>query len=224
MTGLGDHMPQRLFVYKLTHDNGAAPCVDGDELLTLAICKPLIRKTARLGDLIFGFAANSLSRDNRLIYIARVTAVELDGDYYDKVMYEHRPDRIYIRGDDGHFSIRSDARFHEDGTLIRRDIGLFPEYAKARVLISDDFRYFGSAPGAPAVELGPYPQIIEMIRSLGQGHRVNHPRGREDELRRLQRDAWSYPVTVVGSPRKATGCGRGDEGPARGARSGRGCG
>jgi len=111
MTGLGAHMPQRQFVYKLTHDNGAAPCVDGAELLTLAICKPLIRKTARVGVLIFRFAANSLSRDNRLIYIARVTAVELDGDYYDKVMYEHRPDRIYIRGDDGHFSIRSDARF-----------------------------------------------------------------------------------------------------------------
>lgn len=33
----------------------------------------MIRKTAEEGDLIFGFAANSLHRDNRLLYVARVT-------------------------------------------------------------------------------------------------------------------------------------------------------
>jgi hypothetical protein len=36
----------RLCVYKVTHDHGAAPCVDGGRLLTLAICKPMIRRTA----------------------------------------------------------------------------------------------------------------------------------------------------------------------------------
>lgn len=62
----------RFFFYKLTVDNDGAPCVV-DGLLSLAICKPMIRRTAFPGDLIFGFAANSLHADNRLIYIARVT-------------------------------------------------------------------------------------------------------------------------------------------------------
>jgi len=140
-------MDPRLYVYKLTTDNRGAPCVDGDRLLTLAICKPMIRRTARVGDVLFGFAANSLSPDNRLIYIARVTSVEEDGDYYEKATYEHRGDRIYIRADDGRFCVRPDARYHKDGAPLATDLGSFPEYGRARVVISDDFRYFGRRRG-----------------------------------------------------------------------------
>jgi hypothetical protein len=71
---------QHLYVYKLTTDDGGAPCIDGADLLSLAICKPFIRTTARKGDLIFGFAGKRLDRDNRLIYIARVTDVLTDGE------------------------------------------------------------------------------------------------------------------------------------------------
>src|SRR5215211_4313246 len=110
-------MAQRLFVYKLTYDGGAAPCVDGD-MLTLAICKPMIRASAQVGDLLFGFAADSLNPDNRLVYIARVTGIE--DHYYDDPAYRERPDCIYIRGEDGRFRVRSDARFHEDGRSIDR--------------------------------------------------------------------------------------------------------
>ena len=53
-----------IYFYKLTADNGGAPCVRYG-LLSLAICKPMIRKTAKEGDLVFGFAANSLHRYNR---------------------------------------------------------------------------------------------------------------------------------------------------------------
>jgi hypothetical protein len=72
---------ERIYFYKLTADNGGAPCVE-DGLLSLAICKPAIRSTARCGDVIFGFAANSLHPDNRLIYIARVTEKSKDGLYF----------------------------------------------------------------------------------------------------------------------------------------------
>ncbi len=71
----------RIYFYKLTADNGGAPCVE-DGLLSLAICKPMIRSTAEPEDLIFGFAANSPHRDNRLIYIARITEKVCNGDYY----------------------------------------------------------------------------------------------------------------------------------------------
>ena len=47
----------RFFLYKLTTDNGGAPCVTPD-LLTLAICKPKVRSAADLRDWIFGFMDN----------------------------------------------------------------------------------------------------------------------------------------------------------------------
>jgi hypothetical protein len=62
----------RAYLYKLTGDNGGAPCVEGG-LLSLAICKPMIRASASEGDLVFGFGAKSLHCNNRLIYIARIT-------------------------------------------------------------------------------------------------------------------------------------------------------
>ena len=98
-----------------------------------------------------------LSRENRLIYIACITDIEEDGDYYEKAMYEHRRDRIYIRGDDGRFSRRPDACYHDNPADLEHDLGSFPEYDRARVLISDDFRYFGSAPGSYTEDLTPYP-------------------------------------------------------------------
>lgn len=197
----------RLYVYKIVHDTNAAPCVEGD-LLTLAICKPTIRSTAQVGDLIFGFAASGLRSDNRLVYLARVTGVEVGGDYYEQERYEGRPDRIYTRGDDGRFRIRPDALFHECGTLLERDVGAFPEYEQARVLVSDDFRYLGSSDGPPLVDLAAYPAIRRMVQGLGQGHRVNHPPDVADELRRLQRSLWStHPEPILGTPAGSSACG-----------------
>jgi hypothetical protein len=192
-------MSPRLYLYKLTHDDGAAPCVN-DDLLTLAICKPRIRTTAGVGDVIFGFAGKRLSRDNRLIYIARVTSVEEDGDYYEKATYEHRGDRIYVRGDDGRFGLRPDAIHHKDRDHIPRDLGSFPEYERARVLISDDFRYFGHDPGSQTPDLSPYPRLQDRLRNL-RDHQHQHSPELADELRQLRRSAWSdHSAQIVGSP------------------------
>jgi hypothetical protein len=79
----------RIYYYKLTADNGGAPCIDGN-WLSLAICKPRIRSTAEKGSLVFGFAANSLHTDNRLIYIACVTEEKLrEGAYYKNKNMQH---------------------------------------------------------------------------------------------------------------------------------------
>ena len=51
----------KVYVYKLTVDNGGAPCVVSGRL-SLAICKPIIRKVALEGSWIFGFAADSLGQ------------------------------------------------------------------------------------------------------------------------------------------------------------------
>ena len=59
-----------IFIYKMVTDNGGAPCVFR-KLLSLAICKPKIRKSAKKGSLVFGFGGKRYQE--RLIYIARVT-------------------------------------------------------------------------------------------------------------------------------------------------------
>src|SRR5436309_3565884 len=71
--------PLRVYVYKLTVDNGGAPCVTR-RLLSLAICKPNIRARACPGDWIFGFGGKDLG--GRLLYIARVSERLENGSYY----------------------------------------------------------------------------------------------------------------------------------------------
>jgi len=78
-----------IFVYKIVVDSGGAPCVNGN-LLSLALCKPKIRKTAKKGSFVFGFGGKEY--EERLIYIARVTA-KLEGTaYYQRREYARRPD------------------------------------------------------------------------------------------------------------------------------------
>lgn len=189
---------QRLYVYKLTSDDGGAPCIDGGDLLSLAICKPRIRTTARAGDLIFGFAANSLDRDNRLIYVAKVSEVLSDAEYYDGRSHRRRSDCIYTRGSDGRFTIRRNARYHASGSQLTHDLGSPYEYKRASTLLSRDFRYFGSS---AAVDLNRYPAIREMLARLGQGHRVDHSDRVTTELRSLSNCIWqTHSERVNGSP------------------------
>lgn len=65
----------RLFSYKMTHDTGFAPNPFG-HTLTLATCKPQIRRSKKQGDWIAGFTSKALTGDRvgeeRLIYLMQV--------------------------------------------------------------------------------------------------------------------------------------------------------
>jgi hypothetical protein len=176
----------RIYFYKLTADNGGAPCVQ-DSLLSLAICKPMIRMKAQPGDLIFGFAANSLYPDNRLIYIARISGRVCNGMYYREFKFANRGDCIY-RWQNGRFERRKDAKYHAEERNLTRDIGTSPDYDRATVLLSNDFRYFGGG-GSSEYKSG-YPLIRFAVELLGQGHRVNHPKELPDKLWELKQQIW----------------------------------
>jgi hypothetical protein len=75
----------KLYLYKMTTDNGGAPCVR-DGKLSLAICKPSIRTSARCGDFILGFAGNALHKNNCLIYAAKVGRCVTGDEYYANVL------------------------------------------------------------------------------------------------------------------------------------------
>ena len=96
-----------IYFYKLTSDDGGAPCVTGD-LLSLAICKPMIRSTAEMGDLIFGFVADSLHKDNRLIYVACVTRKLCEGKYYKDAGASRSSERTSMFGMEGKVHLHLD--------------------------------------------------------------------------------------------------------------------
>ncbi len=182
----------RVYVYKLTTDNGGAPCVDR-RLLSLAICKPSIRCMAREDDWIFGFGGKDL--EDRLIYVARVTKRLENGRYYGDNAYKNRGDRIYRRVG-GDFVWRKGARYHEDGRQLAHDLGKPPGYQRAVTLLSSDFRYWGKKGTADYRER--FPAVAAMLDRLGRGYRVNLSTKVRQELRELQKSQWQeHPHTLV---------------------------
>jgi len=185
----------RIYIYKLTCDNGGAPCVH-DNLLSLAICKPMIRRSAKPGDLIFGFAANSLHADNRLIYAAALTDNLSCGAYFLDERFIRRPDCIYALRR-GRFYRRPGARFHHGPGDIIHDLG--EHYERANVLISNDFRYFGR--DGKAEYKKQFGLIKEAVERLGRGYRVNHHHDLRAQLCVLKQQIWkSTRQADVGTP------------------------
>lgn len=191
----------RIYFYKMTVDNGGAPHAT-DDLLSLAICKPVMRRTASPGDLILGFAANALRDDNALIYAARVTE-KLDGRDYYSSKHAGRGDCIYEwRGDE--FVRRAGARYHEEPDL-PHDLGHGPAYQNSSVLLCDDFAYFGR--NASDDYKARYPVIEAAVRALGRGHRVEHAEALQAALRALADEVRATRQGVHGSPTQAASCG-----------------
>lgn len=186
----------RLYVYKVRYDDGTAPCIQGG-VLSLALCKPAVRATARVGDTLIGFAAKSMCADQRLVYAAVVTERLVDGTYYREARWRSRPDCIYAWRD-GAFHRKRDAAVHDAAADILHDLGEAPAYSRANVLVSDNFRCYAESRPADHAR---YPALARMIDRLGQGHRLNHGERMRDELERYLAEIWSErPPRAVSAP------------------------
>jgi hypothetical protein len=189
----------KIYFYKLTNDGGGAPCVERG-LLSLAICKPKIRVGAEPGDWIFGYTANSLDPNNRLLYIAKVTDKARHGDYFRLRQYAGRRDSIY-KMSGNKFAWKKGALYHGPDDLVH-DLGSPPSYAKAEVLLSSDFRYFGA--NGTAHYKSRYLQIKSAFEALGRGHRVHHDEPLRVELEALMNEEWKKTSRkVLGKPTSA---------------------
>lgn len=190
----------RIYFYKLTVDAGAAPCVDRS-MLSLAICKPMMRSSAEVDDLIFGFTANSLDPRNRLIYVARITKKLLNGEYYEGDRFTSRHDCIYT-SQLGRYVRRGNAKVHDKPSDLTHDLGSYPEYGRANVLLSTDFRYFG-ARGSDEYKLK-YKFIRNAVESLGRGQRVNLSPQLREQFLALKKWLWRRnEIKVLGRPTDA---------------------
>ncbi len=189
-------MSGRFYYYKMTVDGGGAPCVHRG-LLSLAICKPLLRQTAEEGDVVIGLAANRIDDGNRIIYVARIGKALRDGAYYRDKRYWRRPDCIYRCAAGKWRQIRN--AFHKKKD-IDRDLGKKREHAS--VLLSREFRYFGRT--EVKLDWAEYPALRRKVDRLLRGHRVRHSLAVEAELRRLTDGLFRrYRKKVLGRPTDA---------------------
>lgn len=143
-----------LYCYKMTHDTGFAPN-PYKGVLTLATCKPTIRRCAEKGFWISGWTSNLvLGKNNKkyqfsdatqkLIYLAKVADKMSIAEYWE--MYkEKRPagvddmgDNIYkpIKGKDGEFEQLPNGGGHNEKNK-QHDL------SGKNVLICEEFYYFG---------------------------------------------------------------------------------
>jgi hypothetical protein len=166
----------------MTTDNGGAPAV-WDGVLSLAICKPQIRKSASEGDFVIGVGAKTTIGE-RLIYVAQVTHKLRRGEYFRDPSYYDRPDCVYRwDGESKSFFWDPEKEYHSDED-IAHDLGLRKNgYPKAQVLMSTRFSYFGSQ-GTESYK-AKYPRVQTLVERLAQGHRVNYSNPRLQELKSL---------------------------------------
>lgn len=190
---------KRYYIYKCVVDDGGAPCVDED-VYSLTICKPYIRRTARKGDLIFAFGSNSDLIPNRLVYIAEVSRKVSGGKYFEEEEFRNRSDCIYERLNDGRIERKSSARYHEYDEARVSDLGDGPFYPNAISLMGENFRYFGKNGKNDWKANAPY--LCELVEDLGQGHRVRFSNQLLEELTDLKERVWrdNPDKKVLGDP------------------------
>ena len=193
-----DRIP-KFYLYKMTVDNGGAPCVQ-DGGLTLAICKQTIRRVAPEGSVIIGFAGNDLRdegyHDNSIVYAATVTRPLNPGEYCRKRMYAGRPDCVY-KCTGKRFATKAKALFHSGVGYLEHDLGSPPDYDNAIVLLSDgleNFRYFGNRRSLQYKTK--FHRLRKEIEGLTQGHRVNHDPELYAELLALKKLLWKLKSPI----------------------------
>ncbi|MDY0123136.1 hypothetical protein [Sulfurimonas sp.] len=158
----------KLFSYVITHDYGFAPNPFGG-VLTLATCKPDIRKSASVGDWIIGTGSLVGVGNNRLIYaglISEVTTIESYGSDYryeikipnSETSNGRKGDNIYFITEEGGWEQRRNPFHGEDE--IDRDL------KGKNVLVCESFWYFGD--NAPLI-----PDEFSILVKKGPKHKIN---------------------------------------------------
>lgn len=181
----------RIFTYKVAYDSGSAPNPYHD-VCTLAICKPAIRNSAKVGDIVVGIATGD---SRRIVYCMQVTDKFPWSEYIELCRGKHEssgqseykkiskkiPRGEYDPGDciwkiaDTHHEPLKSHSGHDDGHY-ERDVG-----GNKSVLLSTKFWYFGKGmdPGK-----GYDLKLPEYMPMVGRGHLSNKNRDhREDFVR-----------------------------------------
>lgn len=163
----------RLFTYCIPVDDGAAPNPFWG-VCTLAICKPVIRRTAKIGDWVVGTGSTSAPSGDlsgKIVYAMEVSSAMSLAEY-DVWARNHRPEKVpdlrnedlRRRVGDSIYDFSSDPPNQRPGVHDKgnRETDL----SGKKVLLSMNFYYFGNRPV-------PLPPHLQPIIHQTQGHKVN---------------------------------------------------
>ncbi|WP_348772430.1 hypothetical protein [Pseudoalteromonas luteoviolacea] len=150
-----------MFSYVVANDYGFAPNPYGG-VLTLATCKPVIRRTARVGDIIVGLGSKRTVGNDKLVYAGIISEIVTMKEYGESERFaKKRPenmksgDCIYYWDESG---VKQRANPVHGKNDIERDTG------GKNVLICNKYWYFGNK--AQQVS----PEILNAIKIV-RGHR-----------------------------------------------------
>jgi hypothetical protein len=160
-----------LYSYCIPYDDGAAPNPFWD-VCTLAICKPVIRRVAEIGDWVVGTGSkNSPIGDisTSVVYAMKITD-KMTLSEYDQYCGEKKPEK---RPDWGNRDFKrrvGDCIYAFSGEEVKLRRSVHTEHNRKRdlggknVLLSKHFYYFGDNP----IEL---PENLHEIIKQNQGHK-----------------------------------------------------
>ena len=144
----------KVYSYVVTHDYGFAPNPHGG-YCTLACCKPRIRRSAGIGDLIVGTGSGQRGRGDRLVYVMRVSEAMSFTEYWHDPRFRYkRPvttaddcrrygDNAYRR-DEGAGGWQQAASHHDASSGCIAPCGnAYDDTRVDRVLIGEEFIYWG---------------------------------------------------------------------------------
>lgn len=156
----------RIYRYILTSDTGMAPCIDAG-MVSLATCKPVIRRCAGSGDWVIGFLA-SPAPSGMVAWAGRVSRSVPIADYERE--FRGRSDAVYRETPGGLFRrLRRD--YHAQPGQMETDLS-----GPALLFDPASTWYFGDRPQM-------LPDALSHLAAHGQGHRVNGVA--QDDLARL---------------------------------------
>ena len=146
----------KLYAYVLKSDAGFAPNPN-DGWCTIACCKPIIRLSARKGDVVVGTGSANQTGNNTIVYIMLIDVKLTFDEYFKDARFQNREDNIY-HSENGRF-IQSPNSNHGCGDIKRDLSGRY-------VLISGPghFSYFGRK----AITI---PEEFKQIVKKGPGHK-----------------------------------------------------
>jgi Nucleotide modification associated domain 2 len=173
----------RLYSYVVARDWGFAPN-PFHGYCTLATCKRLIRETAQVDDWVIGTGSATEGRAGHLVYAMRVTETMSFDEYWASERFaSKRPqlqgsrkqqygDNIYRSNPDGGW-FQADSHHSFPGGQPNEE-NLVDDTGAPRVLISDDFAYWGGEGPAMPDHLRSFEGGMDLCHG-GQGHRCNFP-------------------------------------------------
>ena len=172
----------RLYSYVVARDFGFAPnpfygyC-------TLATCKPKIRGNAGKEDWIVGTGSKGYDLDGHLVFAMRITEAMSFDEYWLDPRFAHKQPNLHgsfkqAYGDNIYHHDANDKWLQEDSHHSLKDGSRNPanvthDTSSPRVLISDDFAYWGGSGPIIPTELRNFDNDKSICAV--RGHRVNFP-------------------------------------------------